>query len=150
MQLGKAHLSKPVALLALLTMALALTVAIQSRAEASTTVYGPWVRVPTSPSNAHYTYCRAIAYLTTDSLGYVDGQGGSQCQATVFLHSVYGQLQPLSGPKSHRACSYKTRCTTPFVSVINRSGSQRYCLFAEAYWNGSEFQYGKATACAYY
>lgn len=150
MHLAKVHPSRLATLLALVAMALALTVMTQSPAAASTTVYGPWVRTPTSPSNSVYTYCRAIAYITTDSLGYVDGQGGSQCQASIFLHSVSGQLQPLSGPERSKVCSYTSRCTTPFVSVVNRSGSQRYCLFAQAYWNGSALQYGKATACAYY
>lgn len=33
-------------------------------------------------------------------------------------------------------------------SVVNKSGSQKCCLFAQVYRNGSELQYGKATACA--
>jgi hypothetical protein len=138
------------ALVAVVALALAMTFTAASRAEASTTSYGPWIRTPTSPSKGNYTYCRAIAFINLDSLGYVYGQGGSQCQTSIFSHAVSGQLQPLSGPEAYKTCLYVSLCKSPFVSVVNRSGSQRYCLFAQAYWNSSELQYGKATACAYY
>jgi hypothetical protein len=140
---GPAVGRKALALVVGLTLALAMMVVSAPRAEASTTRYSSWVSFSGKS-------CRAVAFINKNSLGYVYGQAGGQCTKGA-LHTVYATLQPLNGPQKSKVCSWGTlNCYTPFVSLPDRSGSQRWCLFAEAYWDASHIWYRSVTACAYY
>jgi hypothetical protein len=91
--------------------------------------------------------CHAIAFINADALGYVYGQGGSTCTANA-LHSVYFTLNPLGGPRTSKVCIGVANCQTGQVSVRNPGGLQRYCGFAEVYYEGSQLKYSKALVCA--
>jgi hypothetical protein len=140
---GPAVGRKALALAVGLTLALAMMVMSAPRAEASTTRYSSWLSFSGKS-------CRAVAFINKDSLGYVYGQAGGRCTKGA-LHTVYATLQPLNGPQKSKVCSWGTlNCNTPFVSLPDRSGSQRWCLFAEVYWDASHIWYRSVTACAYY
>lgn len=134
---------KALMLLASLALVLTMMAANAPRAEASVTVYSPWLSFSGKS-------CRAIAFINKDAYGYVYGQGGSQCTKGAY-HSLYATLQPLNGPSTSKVCSFGSlNCRTRFLSLPNRSGSQKWCLFAEVYFDWSQLWYRKALACAYY
>ncbi len=130
-------------LLASLALVLTMMAANAPRAEASVTKYSSWISFSGKS-------CRAIAFINKDSLGYVYGQAGSECTKGAY-HTVYATLQPLNGPSTGKVCSWGSlKCRTGNVRLADKSGSQKWCLFAEAYWDLSQIWYRTVTACAYY